>query len=80
MNYIYRMNYDALIDDFIAIVDDGTIRGEIIFEIDDIDEIKFYIRTGVMKHIDDVDGLENYLKSKQIIEVDDSLLLCERMI
>jgi hypothetical protein len=79
MNYIYRMMYEAETDEFCAIIDNGSQFGEIIYEIEDTHEMIWYIRSGKMSHIDDVDGLENYLKGKGILQVDDSLLLCEKM-
>ncbi len=74
------MSYDEKADEFYARIDDGTKTGAIIFEIDDIDEMCFYIREGTMDHIDDVDGLETYLKGLALILPGDSLLLCEKMI
>lgn len=73
VNKIWWLNvsYDEKTDTFFAYVDDGTREGNIIYQIDDTDEMCGYINTGVMSHIDDADGLTKFLiKQEFIVEGD----------
>ena len=80
MNYYYNMSYDEKEDDFFAYIDDGTRKGETIFQIDNTQEIVDYIRTGRMKHIDDVEGLEAFIKEQGFMGPEDTLYLALEML
>ncbi len=78
MNFFYTISYDDKYDDFWAVVD--TIQNGkylTMFTIDSTDEMRDYIKTGVMKHIDDVIGLKSFLEAQEILGKDDSLTLIE---
>ena len=77
MIYYYHWSYTADKDAFFAFVDDGTRKGEIIFQIDTTHEICTFIKQGQMNHIDDTEGLESYLKRSGIMQIEDSLLFRE---
>jgi hypothetical protein len=75
MIFSYHWSYDETDDSFLAYVDDGTVKGPVLFSIDDTEEICDYISSGKMSHIDDTQGLEKYLKHLGIMQDHDSLLL-----
>jgi hypothetical protein len=78
MNFFYTISYDENSNDFYGIVDIVT-NGKWItmFTIDSTNEMRDYIKTGVMKHIDDVAGLKSFLEAQEILGKDDSLTLIE---
>jgi hypothetical protein len=80
MIYFYHWSYCEKADEFFAFVDDGSRHGETIFQIDNTDEMVYYIANGKMNHIDDTEGLEEWLKAQLIIEPEDSLLFRAEMV
>lgn len=70
------MSYDKKNDEFFAFVDDGTDKGNIVFQIDDTEEMLDYLATYRMKHIDDMKGLCDFLQEQRILKEDDNLVLC----
>ena|SRR5271165_7582454 len=78
--YFLNLSYDEKSDEFFAYVDDGTPKGDIIFQIDNTKEICDYIETGRMKHIDDVAGLTNFLQEQGFIQATDSVELNQELV
>lgn len=77
MNYYYYLSYDEKKNDFFGMVDKGGKGDTPLFTIDSTEEIRDYIKTGVMEHIDDVDGLEAHLMKQGFLKENDNLLLSE---
>lgn len=75
ITYLYGYWYDKKRDDFFAyVLEDGNLSN-CVYQIDNIQEISDYIKTGVMKHIDDLIGLSIFLKRQKIINDDDIIEL-----
>ncbi len=78
--YYYHLSYNEVKDEFFSYVDDGTNVGLPLFQIDDTDEMRYYIRTDEMKHIDDISGLEKIMKKLKLIDDKDIILICEEIV
>lgn len=73
-----NLSYDHAKDEFFAYVDDGAPRApNVIYQIDDTQEMIEYIQTGRMKHIDDVESLTKFLIEQGFIEKGDAIRLNE---
>lgn len=77
MVYFLNFSYDEKRDEYFAYVDDGTRAGKSIYQIDTVEEVCDYIKTGRMNHIDDVVGLAKFLKAQGFMNDEDKLVLAE---
>lgn len=70
-----NLSYDEDKDEYFAYVDDGTLKGIVVYQIDDTNELIEYIKTGRMKHLDDVEGLTKFLIEQNFIDREDVIKL-----